>query len=245
MMWPLKSKEGKGKSSRIAVVTGANRGIGKEIARQLAKKGIHVILTARDEAKGKSACEEIMQKGMDIEFHRLDVADGLSIQLLVRFINEKHGKLDILVNNAGIYLQDLDGRVDEVSIEIVRKTMDTNCYGPFRLCKALIPLLTKSAGGRIINMSSGMGALKDMGGGSPAYRISKTALNALTVTLASDLQDTPIRVNTMCPGWVKTDMGGSGATRDVEKGAETAVWLATASRVPTGKFFRDRKIISW
>ena len=228
---------------RVAVVTGGNRGIGHEVVRQLAEKGWRVILAARDEAKGRKACGDLKSQGFDVGFYRLDVTDSENIRRLADDLKTELGRLDVLVNNAGI-LMDEDRRSSEVTMETVRKTMETNFFGPFQLSQALLPLLLKSDDARIINVSSGLGQLSDGGGGYPAYSISKAALNALTVQLAEDLRDR-VKVNSVCPGWVRTEMGGPGARRNVEKGAESIVWLATASNIPSGKFIRDQKEIAW
>jgi NAD(P)-dependent dehydrogenase (short-subunit alcohol dehydrogenase family) len=229
---------------RIAVVTGANRGIGFEICRQLAHQDIYVILTSRDPAKGKAARDRLVQAGLDVACHPLDVTESASIRRLVRFVEREAGRLDVLVNNAGIMI-DRHG-VLATEFDTVRATMEINVYGPWRVVQALVPMMVRQQYGRIVNLSSGMGQLNDMGGGSPAYRMSKTALNALTRILAAELARTNVLVNSMCPGWVRTDMGGPGAPRSVEQGADTAVWLATLpDGGPTGGFFRDRKQISW
>ena len=223
---------------KIALVTGAYRGIGFEICRQLAEKGIKVILSARNEETGKIAAEKL-----NVIFHQLDITNEVSIEKIKDFIEKKFGKLDILINNAGIMI-DHDIHGINTDIDKVKETFDTNTLGPLRLCKSLFPLLKKSDNGRIVNISSGMGALNDMGSYALAYRISKAALNAVTKILASELPEN-IKVNSMCPGWVRTDMGGPNATRSVKDGADTAVWLATASNVSTGKFYRDRREIEW
>lgn len=229
----------------IAVVTGANRGIGFEISRQLAGKGIHVILTSRDEAKGMAARRDLIGKGLDVRFHQLDVTDLESIQRLLDFIRQDYGRLDILVNNAGVLLDD-GVSVLQVELDTVRTTMETNLYGPLLLCQALVPLMVRSDHGRIVNLSSGWGQLTDIEGCQPAYRMSKAALNALTGILAAELRGTNILVNSMCPGAVRTDMGRPDAPRSVEQGADTAVWLATLPNTgPSGGFFEDRKPIPW
>ena len=227
---------------KIAVITGANRGIGKEIAKELAENGVKVILTARDLQKGKRVVEDFNSQGLDVVFHSLDVTSEESMKSLAGFVQNEFGKLDILVNNAAL---SGGGNSISISIQEFSKTFETNFYGPFRLSQLMISLLDKSEAGRIINISSGMGALHSMGGGNAAYRVSKTALNAITAVMAADLSGTNIKVNTVCPGWVRTDMGGAGATRTVEKGAETAVWLSLEKNIPSGKFFRDKRVIEW
>ncbi len=226
---------------RFAVVTGANRGIGLEICRQLAKAGMHVVLTARDEAKGKAAAEKL-----GVESRKLDVDSDASVQAFARWIRETHGRCDVLVNNAGVMLDPRGSRVLDSKVETYRATLETNVLGPLRMIQGLVPLMQKQGYGRVVNMSSGQGQLSEMGVGTPAYRVSKTALNALTRTLAADLHGSGILVNAMCPGWVRTDMGGPGAPRSVEQGADTAVWLATLpDGGPSGGYFRDRKQIPW
>lgn len=226
---------------RIAVVTGANRGIGLEICRQLAQAGMHVILTARDESKGKAAA-----KKLGVESHQLDVDSEQSVKAFVLWLADTHGRCDVLVNNAGVMLDPRGSRVLDSRIEIYRDTLETNLLGPLRMIQAVAPLMKKQGYGRIVNMSSGQGQLSEMGVGTPAYRVSKTALNALTRTTAADLHGSGILVNAMCPGWVRTDMGGPGAPRSVEQGADTALWLATLpEKGPTGGYFRDRKPIPW
>jgi NAD(P)-dependent dehydrogenase (short-subunit alcohol dehydrogenase family) len=242
---------------RVAVVTGANRGIGFEIVRQLAREGIHVVLTSRDEAKGQAARQELESEGLDVTLQQLDVADPASIRRLRKSLVTECGRLDILVNNAGILL-DNGIHVLDVDLDMVRETVETNVYGPLLLCQALVPLMEQNGYGRIVNVSSGMGQLSDMGSGNPAYRLSKTALNAVTAMVAAqvrarsevqarnEVRGHNILINSMCPGWVRTDMGGSGAPRSVAQGADTALWLATLpDDGPTGGFFRDRKPIPW
>jgi NAD(P)-dependent dehydrogenase (short-subunit alcohol dehydrogenase family) len=227
---------------RVALVSGANRGIGREIVRQLAEKGITTILGSRDEEKGRTAAE-----GMNgnVVVKRLDVIDEDSVDRLASFVEDEFGRLDILVNNAGI-ANDSGQRGVDADLGSVREALEANLFGAWRLCEAFVPLMQRNGYGRIVNISSGMGALNDMGGGSPAYRVSKTALNALTRILASELRGSGILVNSVSPGWVRTDMGGSDASRSVEEGADTPIWAATLpDNGPTGGFFRDRRPVSW
>lgn len=230
---------------RIALVTGGNRGIGLEICRQLALKGIRVYLGSRDARKGTVATEELVKAELDVHFILLDVTND-SIMVDARdTILQKEEKLDILVNNAGIHI-DPPGSSLEASIETLRISMETNVYGPFRLCQLFIPTMKFYNYGRIVNLSSGMGQLDEMGSGSPGYRLSKTSLNALTKLFSAELQGSNVLINSMCPGWVRTDMGGENATRSVAEGADTAVWLSTLpDDGPSGLFFRDKKQIPW
>jgi len=237
--------------SSIAIVTGANRGIGREIARQLARlPNVRVILTSRDETKGRQAVDELKKEGLELDYFKLDVAKDQDVTLIAEFIERNYGRLDILVNNAGVFLDSAHPTAGSsvlcADLDILRQTMDINTYGPLRLVIALIPLMRKRGYGRIVNLSSGMGQLDDMNGGYPGYRLSKLALNGLTRISADELKGTDILVNSMCPGWVKTDMGGPDADRSVEQGAETAIWLATLpSGSASGGFFRDKKTIPW
>jgi NAD(P)-dependent dehydrogenase (short-subunit alcohol dehydrogenase family) len=230
---------------KIAVVTGANRGIGFEICRQLARQGLHVILTSRDESKGTQACQKLAAEGLDVRYHPLEVRDQASIRELEGFIRKEYGRLDVLVNNAGIAI-DEQASVLETELDVIQKTVQTNVYGPLLLCQALVPLMRQHGYGRVVNLSSGLGQLAEMGSGNPAYRMSKTFLNALTRILGAELRGTNVLVNAMCPGWVRTDMGGPSAPRSVEQGADTAIWLATLpDDGPQGGFFQDRKTFPW
>lgn len=238
---------------RVAVVTGANRGIGLEICRQLAALGdITVVATSRDEAKGRAAVEQLAADGLHAEWHQLDVTDNDSIERCIADIITAHQHIDILINNAGIF-PDTQGAsasswpsVFDTDLDTMRRGMETNVYGPLRLCQQVVPYMKKNRYGRIVNMSSGMGQLTHMNGGCPSYRVSKTSLNALTRILSEELKGTNVLVNCMCPGWVKTDMGGPNATRELPEGADTAVYLATLpDDGPTGGYFRDRKPFEW
>jgi NAD(P)-dependent dehydrogenase (short-subunit alcohol dehydrogenase family) len=232
---------------RVAVVTGGNRGIGFEICRQLARRDdVRVVLTARDKAKGTAAAKKLREERLDVEACQLDVTSERSVRALADHLAATHQRCDILVNNAGIMADPRGSRVLDSRLQTWRETLETDLIGPLLLIQALVPLMKRHGYGRIVNLSSGQGQLAGMGAGTPAYRVSNTALNALTRTLAAELAGGGILVNSMCPGWVKTDMGGAGAPRTVEQGADTAVWLATLpDGGPSGGFFRDRKPIPW
>ena len=231
---------------RVAVVTGANRGIGFEVSRQLARHGMRVLLACRDAAKGEAAAERIRYENGDAQVVVLDVTDGASVASLAKYVRDHFGSADVLVNNAGILIDPPGSRMLESSLDTYRETLEVNLFGPLQLCLALVPAMRESGYGRVVNLSSGLGQLSEMGAGTPAYRISKTALNALTRTLAAELAGTNVLVNALCPGWVRTDMGGRSASRSVEQGADTAVWLATLpDGGPSGGLFRDRRPIPW
>lgn len=233
-------------SERIALVTGANRGIGLEICRQLAKEGIKVVLSARDAAKGEAAANKLAGSGCAVSFHRLDVTSEDSVAETLTWIDQTFGRLDILINNAGVSLDVRGTPALALDAKTLRDTLEINLVGPLRLSQAAIPLMQANHYGRIVNVSSTMGQLANMGGSSAAYRISKTALNALTRVLAAEIKDANIKVNCMHPGWVKTDMGGASAPKSVEEGADTALWLAVLPEDgPSGGFFAERKLIPW
>ncbi len=229
-------------NTKTVLITGANRGIGFEIARQLGEEGHQVILTSRNKEKGEEATHTLSGMGYNIDFLQLDVSDNININSFIGHFKDRIGRLDVLINNAGVYL-DGNQLAWNVDFDILERTFETNFMGPWRLINVLVPFLNESPDPRIVNISSGMGAFTDMGPGYPSYRISKTALNALTKILSAELSK--IKVNAMCPGWVKTEMGGPNASRTVEKGAETAVWLATAPNISSGGFYRDMKLIDW
>ena len=232
------------KRSPIALVTGANRGIGFEICRQLAVRGAQVVLTARKNDAGQEAIAKLAGQKLKAQFQLLDVTDETSVDALRDFLERTFGRLDILINNAGI-IDDGEAPGLQVSLAAVHATLETNTFAPLRLSQILAPLLRRSKAGRIINISSGMGSLSDMEGDHAAYRISKAALNAVTGILASELAGA-VAVNSVCPGWIKTDMGGANAEREVSQGADTPVWLALdAPQDLNGKFIRDRKVIPW
>ncbi len=231
-------------SQRVAVVTGANRGIGQEVARQLAATGDIVILTSRDLAKGSAAASAFAEAGLDVSAQQLDVTDPGSVTALAETIGHRHGRIDVLVNNAAIGYDTWQSAV-AADLAFVAEAMNTNVFGAWRVTQGLLALLRSSAHGRIVNVSSGAGALTDMGGGLPAYRLSKVCLNALTRMWAAELAADRILVNAVCPGWVATDMGGPGG-RPVPEGAAGVVWAAALpDDGPSGGFFRDRRPIPW
>jgi NAD(P)-dependent dehydrogenase (short-subunit alcohol dehydrogenase family) len=233
-------------SPRNIVVTGASRGLGRAAVQRLAREGHQVIATARHMADLRPLQEELAALGHPIECQTLDVTDDGSVAAFARWLEERFDRLDGLINNAGVSLQGWESSVQDLTPEALATTLDTNLYGVLRVTRALLPRLRKSAAGRIVNLSSGMGQLSDMGAGAPAYRISKTALNALTRILAAELKATPIKVNAVCPGWCHTDMGGAEAPRSPEQGIDTVAWLATLpADGPSGGFFRDRQPIPW
>jgi NAD(P)-dependent dehydrogenase (short-subunit alcohol dehydrogenase family) len=232
------------KPARIALVTGANRGIGFEVCRQLATVGFIVFLTARDPRKAKTAAEALSGDGR-VQPLVLDVRDPNSITQAAAEVGRRHGQVDVLVNNAGINYDTWE-TVENADINgTVMDTLTTNVLGPWRLCQAFLPLLRKSPAGRIVNVSSEAGSLAEMGAGPPAYQVTKAGLNALTRTLAGELRGSGILVNSVCPGWVATDMGGAGG-RPVAEGAAGIVWAATLpDDGPTGGFFQDGKPLRW
>ena len=229
---------------RVALVSGGNRGIGRAVVDGLAAAGLAVVMGSRDHAAGETARGGLAARE-SVHVVRLDVSDGDSVERCLVEVDERFGRLDVLVNNAGVLL-DARGRATDPDLDLVRATLGVNLFGTWRLTLRALPLLRRSGDGRIVNVSSGMGQLSDMRGGSPGYRLSKTGINALTRMLAAELAD-EVSVNAVCPGWVKTGMGGRGAARTPEEGADTIVWLATlpAHEAPTGGFFRDRLPIPW
>ena len=228
---------------RTALISGGNRGIGREVARQLAELGYRVVIGSRDLGKGEETAREL---GRNVFAVKLDVTDEVSIARAVASIAEGPGRLDVLVNNAGITGGGWSTNAVDADLDEVRKTLETNLFGAWRLTEEALPLMRENGYGRIVNISSGMGQLSDMGGHSPGYRVSKTGLNVLTRMLTAELGDENILVNSVCPGWVRTDMGTQAARKSVEEGADTPVWLATLpDDGPRGGFFRDREPIPW
>lgn len=238
---------------RVALVTGGNRGIGFEIARKLAALDITVLIGVRNQEQGVKAQDRLKRDELDVHFILLDVTDALSIQSAVGRIRDDFRRLDILVNNAGIMI-DSKTVITELNLTIFQNTLETNAFGPLLLSQACLPLMKANNYGRIVNMSSILGSLTNIASPdsqhaevqSPAYRLSKAALNGITVLLASELRGTNILVNSACPGWVRTDMGGDQAPLSPEQGADTPVWLATLPEEgPSGGFFRERQPIPW
>ncbi|MBT3011418.1 MAG: SDR family oxidoreductase [Candidatus Thiodiazotropha sp. (ex Lucina aurantia)] len=232
----------------VAIVTGANRGLGLETSRQLARLGHHVLMTNRNEVDGQAAQQMLLNEGLDVSYHPLDVRSEASVLAVVQHFRQHHKRLQILVNNAGIFPdpspEDSASSIFNAEIENVLNGFDTNTLGPLRLCQALIPLMDGE--GCVVNVSSGMGQLSEMGGCCPSYRLSKTALNALTRIFSEELKQTQIKINSICPGWVRTDMGGKEATLSIPEGVEGIIWAATlADDGPSGGFFRFGKPIEW
>lgn len=226
-----------------ALVTGGNKGIGLAICQGLLARGFEVIVAARSLDKAKAAIEQLnSSNARPIE---LDVSDDGSINLAAKNLSQEIDSLDVLINNAGIY-PDEGVNILTISRELLNQTMNVNAFGAIRVTQAFLPLLTKSSNARVINTSSGYGQLSSLSADVPSYCLSKLTLNGATMMLAEALQDKGIVVNAFDPGWVKTDMGGSGAPRSPEQGADTAVWLATEAPASlSGKLFYDRQEVSY
>ncbi|ULU26090.1 SDR family oxidoreductase [Dyella terrae] len=232
-------------SQRVALVSGANRGLGFEISRQLAAAGVTVLLGARKPLLGEKAARQLRREGGTVISVPLDVTSAESVRELAARIDGEHGRLDILVNNAGAYF-DVDNQASSVDIDLVRQALETNLLGAWRVAEAMLPLMQRHGYGRIVNVSSGCGAADSDGTSCPAYRVSKAALNSHTRMLATELAGSGILVNAVCPGWVATDMGGHGG-RPIADGAAGIVWAAMLPSRPAinGGFFRDRQRIDW
>ena len=229
---------------KVALVTGANRGIGLEVCRQLAAKGHRVVLTARSRSKAEQAARKLATIG-DVQPFELDVTDSSSVLRAARDVEDRIGTVDILINNAAILIAESKG-VLQTPLADFRQTFETNVFGPMLVCQAFVPGMVRRKHGRVVNVSSMAGQLSGMGTYAPAYSISKTAVNAFTRQLANATRASGVLVNAACPGWVRTDMGGPHAPRSVEQGADTIVWLATLpDQGPTGGFFEDRNAIDW
>jgi NAD(P)-dependent dehydrogenase (short-subunit alcohol dehydrogenase family) len=232
-------------SQRVALISGANRGLGFEVARQLAATGVTVLLGARRSLAGEKAARQLRREGGTVVSVPLDVTSSTSVRELAARIEGEYGRLDILVNNAGAYF-DVDDQASSVDLDIVRQALETNLIGAWQLTEAMLPLMRRHDYGRIVNVSSGCGAVESEGAACPAYRVSKAALNSHTRMLATELAGSGILVNAVCPGWVATDMGGHGG-RPVADGADGIVWAAMLPSRPAinGGFFRDRQRIDW
>jgi NAD(P)-dependent dehydrogenase (short-subunit alcohol dehydrogenase family) len=230
---------------KIALVTGGNRGLGLETCRQLAGLGLTVILTARNITKGRIAAQQLSDRELDVVFYQLDVSDQSHINRLAQQVKQEFGQLDVLVNNAAIFYDTWQKAIN-ADLDVVTQAIITNVFGPWRLSQAFIPMMRRKNYGRIVNVSSLGGSIYYMdNGGTPAYGISKAALNALTRKLAAELRDTGILVNAIDPGWVATDMGGHGG-RPVEEGAKGIVWASTLpDNGPSGGFFSDGQPVPW
>ncbi len=235
-------------TGRIALVTGANRGLGHEIVRQLAALGARTVLAARDGEKARAAATDLAGRGLPVEAATMDVDDPGSVASAMADVLARHGRLDILVNNAGVLLDPEQGAASILTMtrEQLLRSFTTNALGPFHTMQAVLPVMREAGYGRIVNVSSRAGQLDELRAGFPSYRVSKTALNSLTRVTAAEFKDDGIKINAMCPGWVRTSMGGAAAPLGVEQGADTAIWLATLPPDgPTGGFFRERKALPW
>lgn len=231
--------------TRIALVTGGNRGIGLEVCRQLAARGIRTLLTARREDKGRAAARTLAEQGLPVSFCPLDVTDEHSLAQAVDHTVREFGRIDILINNAGVAL-DFEIRGLDVEMTVVRTTMDINAFGPLRLTQLVVPVMRAQNYGRVVNVSSGLGSFSRITAGRLAYRMSKASLNTMTKVFADELADTNILVNAVTPGWVRTHLGGIRAERSVEQGSEGILWLATLpDDGPRGKFFKDHDEFPW
>lgn len=235
---------------KIAVVTGANRGLGLEVTRQLAQAGFHVVMTARNKQRGAAALERLQADKLSVEMRGLDVTRTADARSLAEYLRDAYGNVDVLINNAGVILESQqepgERNADPLRVAptVVMETLNTNTLGPLRLVQSLAPLMP--AGGRIVNVSSGMGALTDMDGGYLGYRMSKAALNVITRVMAQALEDRDVLVNSVCPGWVRTELGSERAPRDVAEGAAGIVWAASSPDLTgSGGFYRDGKPIAW
>lgn len=229
---------------KIAVVTGANRGLGREVVRQLAESGYRTVLTSRSEA-GREVAGTFRGQGLPVDYHQCDVADGRSIAELSDWLREAYGTVHVLVNNAGIHYDTYQDTLN-ADFSVVEEALRVNTLGPWRMTKALLPLFPRDGSGRVVNVSSSSGSFVESWPGTPAYAVSKAALNMLTLKLSADLQPHQVLVNAVCPGWVRTDMGGPEATRGVAEGAAGIMWaVELPDDGPTGGFFKDGARVDW
>lgn len=233
------------KQRLVCLITGGGTGIGLEAARQLTTLGHAVVIGVRSIDKAKAAVSSLSALGIDVDSVHVDVCDEESIRSAIHEVVVTHGRIDVLVNNEGVLLDD-DVPALSVTADLVFETIDTNAVGPLRMIQAVAPFMQKQRFGRIVNVSSGMGQLSEMNGGYVGYRLSKVGLNAITRIFHDELHEYGILVNSMCPGWVRTAMGGDQAERSPAEGADTIIYLATLPNDgPSGAFFRDRMPISW
>lgn len=237
---------------RVAIVTGANRGLGFATSRALAQQGYHVVLTARSQEKAETAAASLAEEGLTVEPMTLDIGSDESVAAFFSVFQEKHKRLDVLVNNAGKIFESGEGEEDhtarplaEIPSSILAQAFNNNTLGAYRMMQHALPRMNQGGYGRIVNVSSGMGSLNEMGGGYPGYRVSKTAMNALTQLFQGEAGHN-VKVNSVCPGWVRTEMGGASATRSIEEGIKGIVWAATLpDDGPVRGFFRDGQEIAW
>jgi NAD(P)-dependent dehydrogenase (short-subunit alcohol dehydrogenase family) len=234
-------------SQTITVISGASRGLGRAAVRRLATLERHlVVATARNPADLEPLRSELQFAGHSIECRQLDVTDDNSAAALREWLSDRYGRVDVLINNAGISIDHYSTSLLDLPLDTLRTTLETNLLGVLRVTQALVPLMRASRAGRVVNLASGLGQLESMAAGVPAYRISKTAVNALTRILSAEMAGTRIKVNSVCPGWARTDLGGADAPRSPEEAIDTVVWLATLpDDGPSGGFFRDRQPIPW
>ena len=235
----------------IAIVTGANRGMGLEVSRQLAKRDYHVIMTARDARKGAIALKQLQDEGLDVELRKVDVISTEDCQSLAQYVMKEHKGVDVLINNAGILPEsskDTTGKYSSNPLRVppgtIMEILNANTLGPVRMIQALAVIMREN--GRIVNVSSSMGQLSNMGNAHLGYRMSKTALNTVTTMFAHVFEPKNIKVNSVDPGWVRTEMGNENAPRSIEQGAASIVWAALLPPDgPTGGFFRDGEALEW
>lgn len=235
-------------SQRIILITGANRGLGYALSDALSADGEKVIMVCRDKQKGQAAIEKLQSQGREVVLKVADTSNLDAIDKLSEEIAAEFGHIDVLINNAAINIDRDDTRIENIELELLESTMQTNFTGPLWMCKKFIPLIKKSKEGRIINFSSGLGQLTvPRMGPYPAYSISKTAINALTKILAEEVKDDNILVVSLDPGWVRTDLGGPNAMLSIEEGIETPYWLATedCKNITTGECYKEKKILGW
>ena len=235
----------------VALITGANRGLGRQTAAELARRGLRLVLACRDAAAGEAAARALRSEGLHAIALPLELEDERAVQQLVQDIERRYQRLDVLINNAGAMLESGRGqhgqppKLADVDGDCLQRSLDTHLLGAYALCRQVLPGMNRRGYGRIVNVSSGMGALTGMNAGFPAYRIAKAALNALTCAVATEAQ-AGVKVNSVCPGWVQTDLGGNQAPRTVEQGAQGIVWAATLpTDGPSAGFFRDAQLLNW